>query len=275
MKILVCAGRDIIGCIALNWLVPALRQHELAVLFSCKRRSGYGAPMELEILETLESELPEKLYFPALEAAGFARQRRHLTFSELQKRWDLPYVIVKGLDTWEATAFLEEMSPDLILSLRFSYIFNRALIARVPRGVFNVHPGTLPRYSGIFPVFWQILEKKTLLGCTVHRVDSGVDTGNVFAIDRLPLVPGRSMIWHNALLYRSGVQRLAEIVALLDAGREPECRPQERSERTYFSLPSSRDFATFRSFGHLLYSAQDYAELMTLHVSASGLSGSH
>jgi methionyl-tRNA formyltransferase len=61
------------------------------------------------------------------------------------------------------------------VSARFSYVFDSKMISSTPLGIINVHPGALPRYAGLFPGFWQMLEGCPELGCSVHFVDSGTD----------------------------------------------------------------------------------------------------
>lgn len=50
----------------------------------------------------------------------------------------------------------------------------------------NVHVGITPRYRGVHGGFWAIYENRPdLVGVTVHKIDPGVDTGDIVAQDTL------------------------------------------------------------------------------------------
>ena len=49
--------------------------------------------------------------------------------------------------------------------------------------VINSHPGILPFYRGLDVVEWAIFNGDfDKLGCTLHQVDKGIDTGNIFYV---------------------------------------------------------------------------------------------
>jgi methionyl-tRNA formyltransferase len=53
--------------------------------------------------------------------------------------------------------------------------------------LFNIHFSALPRYRGVFTSIWPILNGETESGVTLHRIDPGVDTGDIIAQRRFPL----------------------------------------------------------------------------------------
>ncbi len=101
-------------------------------------------------------------------------------------------------------ALLEAFRPDLVLSLRFDLIFKSRII-RLPRlGILNIHPGTLPRYAGLYAPFRAMLAVEPSVGCTLHVIDDGIDSGPIVGIRHLPVDSGRSMFWHMLHLYPLG-----------------------------------------------------------------------
>lgn len=63
-------------------------------------------------------------------------------------------------------------------------------IIDIPRlGVLNAHPALLPWVRGC-GIVGHSLEQGVALGATVHRVDRGIDTGDVVARRLLPVAPG-------------------------------------------------------------------------------------
>ena len=77
--------------------------------------------------------------------------------------------------------FVAARRPDLIWITDYRYLLPADVIALAPLGAVNLHPSLLPCYRGRAPVNWAILNGETELGLTAHRVDAGMDTGDILA----------------------------------------------------------------------------------------------
>ncbi len=74
---------------------------------------------------------------------------------------------------------LEACRPDLFISASLPYILTEEEIA-IPRyGCLNCHPSFLPHDRGPFPLQVALREKRTETGVTIHRMDCGIDTGQI------------------------------------------------------------------------------------------------
>jgi len=74
---------------------------------------------------------------------------------------------------------IRSINPDLIISAYYRKIFPKELI-EIPRlGIVNIHPSLLPYYRGPVPTAWAILNNETKFGITIHKVDAGIDTGDI------------------------------------------------------------------------------------------------
>jgi len=61
--------------------------------------------------------------------------------------------------------------------------------------VLGGHPGLIPDYRGSHAAFWAVYKRKVEDGgCTVFLIDSGVDTGDIVAQERLPVEKGDSFM---------------------------------------------------------------------------------
>lgn len=74
---------------------------------------------------------------------------------------------------------IRESCPDIIISAYYRKIFPKELIDIPNLGVINIHPSLLPEYRGPVPTAWAILNGEKEFGITIHKVDSGIDTGNI------------------------------------------------------------------------------------------------
>lgn len=79
---------------------------------------------------------------------------------------------------------------DWIILAGFMRIVREPLLSAFPNRILNLHPSLLPAYPGIHPVRRALESNEPLTGCTVHLVDSGVDTGRILRQEEVPIEPG-------------------------------------------------------------------------------------
>jgi phosphoribosylglycinamide formyltransferase-1 len=83
--------------------------------------------------------------------------------------------------TWDralATAIAEH-DPAVVVSAGFMKILGPAVLERFV--VVNTHPALLPSFPGAHGVRDALAHGVRVTGCTLHRVDAGVDTGPIIA----------------------------------------------------------------------------------------------
>lgn len=85
--------------------------------------------------------------------------------------------------TWDAalTEVTAEHQPDLVVSAGFMKILGGQFLSRFPGRVVNTHPALLPAFPGAHAVPEALAYGVRVTGCTVHLVDSGMDTGPILA----------------------------------------------------------------------------------------------
>ena len=63
-----------------------------------------------------------------------------------------------------------------------SRIIKPPVVARFPGRLVNFHSGLLPHYRGPYSEFWAMYQHMPdLIGCSVHLIDEGIDTGPLLA----------------------------------------------------------------------------------------------
>ena len=77
---------------------------------------------------------------------------------------------------------LQSAEPDLCLLAQSGIVPASVLV--IPRlAALNAHPGILPEYRGVDTELWAIYEDRfDYVGCTLHAVDEGIDTGPVLEV---------------------------------------------------------------------------------------------
>lgn len=84
------------------------------------------------------------------------------------------------LTTPEQLGLIEEVVPDFVVSCGFRHLVPEELLGVPHRSCLNLHPAYLPYNRGANPNVWSIVED-TPAGVTLHRMDAGIDTGDVLA----------------------------------------------------------------------------------------------
>jgi len=94
----------------------------------------------------------------------------------------------------ECLAICTENNVDLILLIGYMRIISPVLIRAYNNRIINIHPSLLPKYPGMdIDVHKAVLaagEKET--GCTLHFVDSGVDTGEIILQEKVLVEEGET-----------------------------------------------------------------------------------
>lgn len=133
-------------------------------------------------------------------------------------------------------AFAAELAAagvGLLLNVHSLFLLPEALLRVAALGAFNLHPGPLPRYAGLNAPSWAIYRGEARHGVTVHRMDPGIDTGDIAYQETFPIAPGDTGL---SLALRCAEKGLALLQRLLEsaaAGSIPRL-PQDAAQRTYF-----------------------------------------
>lgn len=124
---------------------------------------------------------------------------------------------------------------DIFLNVHSRYIVHEKILA-VPRlGAFNLHPGPLPRYAGLNSVSWAIYRGERTHGVTVHKMDSGIDTGPIVYQSFFPVEDSATALSVSLRCSREGVRWMRQLLEV--ASTEPNdipLFPQDLKQREYF-----------------------------------------
>jgi methionyl-tRNA formyltransferase len=269
MRILFCTKKDVFGAWILNWILPKLIGHQVRVLLSDKTRPAeHSVPALLEE-KFLERDLPLQGLFPLIDAQS--TQGPLATFEGCAKRYQLEINTVTSINDPATEQQIREWSPDIIISARFSLIF-KSNIERIPRlGIFNIHPGTLPGYAGLYAPLRGIFNGEEKLGCTLHRVDEGIDTGAIYSVSHLKVIPERSIFGHIAPLYELGLLSVLHLLEELEQGNVVKLEAQDTNLFRYYRLPEQEVFTELERRGIQVVSYSVYSEFIRQFVAPEGM----
>lgn len=86
--------------------------------------------------------------------------------------------------------FLEQLrgwAPDVIVVMAYGQILPQALLDIPVHGCLNVHTSILPKYRGAAPIQWAIWNGDSKTGVSIMKMDAGMDTGDIVAVERIPI----------------------------------------------------------------------------------------
>ena len=242
MKIAILTNRDLASQLALAYLVRDLHKHQLAILISenVGNADAYSDALKQLAMFERQAMISLDLNFDQLaEIAGCKLQG----FSDLDNR----------VNSAEGVARIRNLSPDLIISVRFGLIIDQPVISIPQYGVINLHSGVLPQYRGVMATFRAMLNGDSDIGSTLHFItDRGVDTGDILSIETIPLNPKYSYLLNVLRLYPQGCKQILHAVSAIDNKRSLINRPQQ-GDTKYYSFPNSHEIEQFRRLGFRLY----------------------
>ncbi len=140
----------------------------------------------------------------------------------------------------ETIDLVKSAEPDVIVVNSWYTWMPPELYTLPPHGTLNLHDSLLPKFTGFSPVLWALISGASEFGLTVHRMDDGLDTGDILIQRSLPIGPtdtGTDLVMRGLDLIPAAVR---DALAALQAGTAV-WRPQNKAERTYFHKRSARD----------------------------------
>ncbi|WP_330359583.1 phosphoribosylglycinamide formyltransferase [Actinosynnema sp. ALI-1.44] len=152
--------------------------------------SGSGTLLQALLDEIGDGSVPAVVVAVGADRAGIEGLAR-------AERAGVPTFVERVRDHADRAAWDEALAkkvasyePDLVISAGFMKILGEAFLTRFAGRVINTHPALLPAFPGAHAVEEAVGYGVKVTGCTVHLVDTGVDTGPILAQQAVPVEPG-------------------------------------------------------------------------------------
>jgi methionyl-tRNA formyltransferase len=202
---------------------------------------------EWNLKKTLKKLRPDNLL---RKAWRWLRDRRRYTgnpeakffFPHGEPRLDRPELVrqVPHVNHPEVIKLARALKPDLICVFGTSLI-RGDLLNEGRLGIVNLHGGLSPEYRGADCTFWALYNgEPEKVGCTLHYIDTGIDTGRLIAHISPEVREGDSeleLFWRavrdSAEVYAEAVARLAngENLGMVQPGKGRLYQVKERGLR--------------------------------------------
>jgi methionyl-tRNA formyltransferase len=223
--------------------IPKLAGHErvkLVGVILCERHSAHrNRQIRRRLLKTLRIGPLGALN--GIRIRGWFSDRAE-DVAAVCSRHEVPLFEFPVVNSNPARAKMRELAPDLGVSLGNGWI-GPSMFSIPKQGMINFHAERLPQYQGAQSVVWPIHEMDPMTGLTIHRINEGIDTGEILYRREWPIAFGNSLRetveWNVRRTYIAAADAVAHVCENFAALRA-EAKPQ-RNGRT-FTTPSFRQF---------------------------------
>jgi methionyl-tRNA formyltransferase len=158
---------------------------------------------------------------------------------------NVPVRLNHDINTDEFVNYLNNLKVDLVVSVACPKIIKTKLINNFDNKIINIHGSLLPKYRGMLPSFWVLLNGEKETGVTVHYINDKIDDGDIIGQLRIPCKKINSM--HELLLVskiKYGPSLLLEVMKKI-YNKEELTRIKNISNGSYFSFP---DYISIKRF---------------------------
>lgn len=129
---------------------------------------------------------------------------------------------------------VEKLEDIVFLSLEFDRIIKPSNFKS--NKLYNIHFSLLPEYKGMYTSIFPIIHGKNYSGVTLHRIDSGIDTGDIIAQIKFDITGYNSAQLYNCYL-KKGTELVCKNLNKLLLNKI-DAKKQDTHHSTYFSKRS-------------------------------------
>jgi len=119
----------------------------------------------------------------------------------------------------ELVRALGEAGAHWIVLAGFMRVLTPVFIDAFAGRIINIHPALLPSFPGLNAQRQALQHGVKITGCTVHYIDTGVDTGRIIAQRAVPVLPGDDEALLSERIHVAEHQLLVDVLIDIAAGR--------------------------------------------------------
>lgn len=129
---------------------------------------------------------------------------------------------------------IKALSPKIVIIFGTGIVSSQS-IGKIGCPIFNIHTGVLPKYRNVYSEFWAIYTKDYKnVGCSLIKIDPGIDTGQVFKISKVKLAHNLSYSKIKKANLENAANLVLELVDVVAVNRKPKLLDQnDRSSKSY------------------------------------------
>ena len=162
-------------------------------------------------------------------------------------------------DAAAARQAIKDAGADAMVVAAYGLILPQWVLDAPRLGCFNIHASLLPRWRGAAPIHRAIEAGDPQTGITIMQMDAGLDTGDMLAVEALPIAPSDSTDTLHDKLAALGGRLMVDVLARIGRGglspvRQPEAgisyaaKIEKREAALDWTLPAALLARRIRAF---------------------------
>ncbi len=128
---------------------------------------GEGIILETAIKFLIKKKFSKKIIIFSIDSKRF------------KKKYSFKKIIYKNLSTFKKFSSNLPNNIDFLLSLNSRFIFTNKILKKIRYAAINFHPGTLPKYGGLFCHQWAIRNGEKKINLNFHKIIEKLDAGPI------------------------------------------------------------------------------------------------
>ena len=137
--------------------------------------------------------------------------------------------------------WIDAIQPDYIFSMSFPYLLTEEILAYGTEKFINFHPGPLPQYRGVMPIFEVLRNQEPQTAITVHFMNSKFDEGDIIFSDPVPITTDDNYGTLTVKLSNRLTQVALNTANMLQFANKIPRKPQDASNAYYYEKPDLSD----------------------------------
>ena len=260
-KVALFVGSDITAHLIMNQVVEDMIDKgvfEPVLFFPDQPKSTRGTLPELRNFAFHDRVLLNDFVYPHIEQNPFPRAT-NLSPAQLALAHNLQCEAVPNVNSPEFCKRIAD-DKDIVggISIRCFQIFKEGMIDTFKeKNAFflNLHPGLLPEYRGVFSTFRRMFDiaagnaDANDYGCTLHKIDRGIDTGYILQTLSREYDAGDSGFLSNVKMAPLGANLINNALNQVHAGFNLRGYPQDATKGQYYTYPTIDEVCDWNDAG--------------------------
>lgn len=223
----------------------------VAEVVSKKRRKSKG--MSSSSFWGMKGVVYFSLVIIAKKFLSAARIIPHLsiraTIKKICKLYSIQYRLIDNVNDPDFLKYLSKLNPDIIVSFQHQ-IFKDNILELPNIACINCHPAKLPKYRGVKPIFWSMLNNDKDIGISVHTMSKKIDMGHIISQTSFPLVKNNTLLDNYYIAYSLSTDVILDALDSINKNEDLNSFPTIPNDSAYYSHPKKKDLLKFKQLGY-------------------------
>lgn len=141
----------------------------------------------------------------------------------------------------EMSAWIDDVQPDYIFCISFPFLLPESVLSYGSNKFINFHPGPLPQYRGVMPIFEVLKNQETETAICAHFMNSKFDEGNIIFNDPIAIQEGDTYGKLTVKLSERMAQVTLNMANMLQFANSIPNQLQDETLSYYFEKPELSD----------------------------------